>query len=180
MVRLESLAKHSILLPDSEQHVDLKLDSTIAARELETELPGLVAQASGVIVELGPGSGNQLFRYDLSKITKIYGVEPNVNLHDALRTSIKSAKLDDVYEIVPCAIQDTEELRKYGIEQESVDTLLTVQVLCSVPQPEEVLRHLYPLLKPGGKMIVYEHIKSYDFLSSIVQSTFIIFFYSYH
>lgn len=96
-----------------------------------------------------------------------------MNLHDALRASVKRAKLDDVYEIVPCGIENTEELQKYGIEPESIDTILSVQVLCSVPRSEEVLRHLYPLLKAGGKMIVYEHIKSSDSVSSMVQSTFL-------
>ena len=68
----------------------------IAQFEAETEVPALVSQASGIVLELGPGGGNQLPRYDLTKVSKIYGVEPNVDLHQALRNSIKKAKLDDI------------------------------------------------------------------------------------
>ena len=40
-------------------------------RELETDVPKLVASASGVVVEIGPGNGNQLGRYDKKKVTKV-------------------------------------------------------------------------------------------------------------
>ena len=122
-------------------------------------------------MEIGPGSGNQLSRLDSSKVTKIFGVEPTLNLHGELRTSIKQAGLTDVYTIVPTGIDDTLQLRNYGIEKESIDTLLVVQVLCCVPQLEETVRELYQLLKPGGQLIVYEHVKSEDLVSKLVQGT---------
>ena len=111
-------------------------------------------------------------RYDTSKITKVYGVEPVFDLHQSLREKIKASGLVDVYEIVPCGIEDVVELKKHGLVLESVDTILSVQVLCSVPDPSEMLRRLYALLKPGGQLIVYEHVKSKDIMSSVVQSKF--------
>ncbi|MCJ1463124.1 hypothetical protein MMC07_001729 [Pseudocyphellaria aurata] len=151
----------------------LQVDSNIAKWELEEKrVPDLVCQASGIVVELGPGSGNQLSRYDASKVTKIYGIEPNVGLHDRLRVRIKESKLDDIYTIVPCGIENGAELEKYGISRESVDTVLTCQVLCSVPQPETTVRHMYRLLKPGGRLIAYEHIRSDDFVSRTVQKLY--------
>jgi SAM-dependent methyltransferase len=76
-----------------------------------------------------------------------------------------------VYTIVPIGIDGTLQLRDYGIEKESIDTLLVVQVLCCVSQPEETVRELYQLLKPGGQLIVYEHVKSEDRVSKLVQGT---------
>lgn len=143
---------------------------SFAARDEKTVIPSLVAEASGVVIELGPGMGNQIPRYDTSKVTKVYGIEPNVDLHDALHTRIKKVGLDGVYEIVPCGIEDDPRLRKHGISPNSVDTVLSVQVLCSVPDPDGILRRLYALLKPGGQFIVYEHVQSKDVLSRIIQS----------
>ena len=40
-------------------------------KEQDTEVPTLVASAEGVVVEIGPGDGNQVGRYDRSKITKV-------------------------------------------------------------------------------------------------------------
>ncbi|KAL8946254.1 MAG: hypothetical protein Q9222_007329 [Ikaeria aurantiellina] len=141
----------------------------LAKKELETDVPKLVASASGTIIEIGPGSGNQVGRYDRSKITKIYGIEPNKGLHAQLRESVKNAGLSDVYTIVPCNIQDVEILRKYGVDQETFDTILSVQVFCSIPNPREAAAAMWRLLKPGGQMVVYEHVKAYDYISAKVQ-----------
>lgn len=153
----------------------LRVGPTFAARDEETVIPGLVAEASGVVIELGPGMGSQIPRYKKSKVTKIYGIEPNANLHDALRTRIKNFGLDGVYEIVPYGIEDVSGLRKHGISLNSVDTVLSVQVLCSVPDPDEIMHRLHALLKPGGQFIVYEHVQSKDLLSRIVQNFYNIF-----
>ena len=148
------------------------LGPIFADGDRQTAVPALVSEASGIVLELGPGIGSQLPRYDTSRITKIYGVEPNVGLHNSLRENIKTSGLVDVYEIVPCGIEDVVELKKHGIVLGSIDTILSVQVLCSVPDPDEMLRRLHALLKPGGQLIVYEHVKSKDMISSVVQSKF--------
>ncbi|CAD6576928.1 MAG: hypothetical protein ASARMPREDX12_008052 [Alectoria sarmentosa] len=150
----------------------LRIDKVIAAGELETNLPALINKAYGTVLEVGPGSGNQLPRYDVSRIDRIYGVEPNPDLHDALRATIKQHGLSDVYTIVPCGVEDSAELAHYGIRAGSVDTVTSVQVLCSVPQPAEMAGELYRLLKPGGQMVVYEHVESEDWLSRRVQGLY--------
>ncbi|KAL9128917.1 MAG: hypothetical protein Q9217_002507 [Psora testacea] len=147
-------------------------DKIIFKKELETALPSLVAQASGTVVEVGPGSGNQLCRYDKARVSRIYGMEPNADLHDALRATIKQCGLSDIYTIVPCGVEDLARLESFGITQGSVDTVLSVQVFCSVPQPKEMMVALYKVLKPGGQMIVYEHVESKDPLSRAVQGIY--------
>lgn len=68
------------------------------------------------------------------------------------------AGLGDVYEIIGCG---AEELGVKGeVERGSVDTIITVQCLCSIPTPEVIIRELYPLLKPGGTWLVYEHVRT--------------------
>jgi len=61
-----------------------------------------------------------------------------------------------------------------GIVEGSIDTILSVQVLCSVDanEVEAVVRGLYGLLKRGGKLVVYEHVGSEDWGSAGVQSLF--------
>lgn len=142
----------------------------MAASDQQTLIPKLVCQAEGVVLELGPGSGNQLPRYDLSKVSKIYGIEPNVDLHEALRASVKKAKLDDIYVILSHEAEDTKSLERCGVAPNSIDTILSIHVLCSVSDPLTTVRHLYQYVKPGGKMIVYEHIQSKDFVARAVQS----------
>ena len=129
-----------------------------------------MASAYGVVVELGPGSGNQLPRMDTSKIEKVYGVEPVISLHAALRLSIKENKMSDIYQIVPASIEDEPALMKFGVNPGTVDTIISIQVLCSVPNPQETIRRLYELLKPGGQLIIFEHIENEDMVSRLMQS----------
>lgn len=67
-------------------------------------------------------------------------------------------------------MEDVEGLRRYGVDRESFDCALSCQVLCSVPNPRVVAGAVWRLLKPGGEMIVYEHVRSRDFLTKGVQS----------
>lgn len=120
----------------------------------------LLQTATGVVLDIGPGSGEWLDLFAPAKnqaIVKIYGVEPNPEHHPALRKRITDAGLDGVYEILGVGAED---LASCGIEPASVDTICTIQCLCSVPGPDRIVKDLYPYLKSGGKWLVYEHIKT--------------------
>jgi SAM-dependent methyltransferase len=141
--------------------------------ESATRLPGLVGSASGVVLELGPGTGNQLSRYDRAKVKKVFGVEPNRQIRDSLQKAIEKEGLESLYEVVPLGIEDRKGLEERGLGEGSVDTVLSVQVLCSVKSQEQVCRELYRVLKPGGTLIFYEHQQSKDFVSSSMQCKFL-------
>lgn len=124
-------------------------------------MPLLANNARGVILDIGPGTGQWLYLFAAAMnpdVRKIYGVEPNAGLHSQLRESAVKAGLGEVYEIIGCGAEELGSVG--GIERGSVDTIVTVQCLCSIPGPEGVIRDLYPLLKPGGKWLVYEHVKT--------------------
>ena len=127
-------------------------------------------RAYGRVIEIGPGSGNQLSRYDASKVTRLYGVEPNVALHKTLRKTAEDLGLGDRFTIVPYGIEDFDKLREYGIEEGSADTVMSVSVLCSVPNPQNMTKAMYKLLKPSGQVIVHEHVASEDTITCLVQS----------
>lgn len=120
----------------------------------------LLLQARGFVLDIGPASGVWMPELAAAarnrKISKIYGVEPNEEFQGPLREAAKRAGLADVYEPVAAFAQD---LEARGIEKGSVDTIVTVHVLCSVgPHAEELVKVLYDFLKPGGQWLVYEHV----------------------
>lgn len=133
-------------------------------------VPDLVASAYGTVLEIGAGIGSQCGRYDNAKIGQIFGIEPNGNMVPELRAAADLAGLGEKYHVVVCGAEDLEALKARGVEEGSVDCVLSVQVLCSVPQPKEVIAALYRLLKPGGEMIVFEHISCKDKGNRIAQS----------
>jgi hypothetical protein len=98
------------------------------------------------VLDVGPGAGNWAHLYPnpnlkaekraragadagrggAGAVTKIYGVEPNLEHHASLRRKVREAGLEGVYEIVGAGAEELGELR-LGIGKESVDTLVTKQ-----------------------------------------------------
>ncbi|KAJ4403193.1 hypothetical protein N0V82_010693 [Gnomoniopsis sp. IMI 355080] len=115
----------------------------------------------GVVLEVGPGTGlwASVFAHPslAQGISRIYGVEPNVAHHAELRQRIAAAGLGDKYEIVPCGIED---LAASGrVEKGSVDCVVSVMCLCSIPEQKKHVRELFGYLKEGGRWFVYEHVR---------------------
>jgi len=129
------------------------------------------SSSSSMLRERGQAGNTKKKRANTARteITHVYGVEPNPAHHPALWRSAESAGLRDVYEIVPVGIEDLnssgekvgrkEKKWSGNIEPNSVDCIVSVLCLCSIPEPERHTRELYKLLRPGGRWYVYEHVK---------------------
>jgi SAM-dependent methyltransferase len=155
---------------------------------------------SGSVIEVGPGSGlwvsvfsdrttalSELTgdekdtglrrRAPDARVTKVYGVEPNPDMHEQLHRRVRDAGLEDVYEVVPVGI---EELSSSGrVQKGSVDCIVSVLCLCSIPDPEKNIRELYTYLKPGGRWYAYEHVRTQPWQGwfiNLYQGTWLIFF----
>lgn len=106
-----------------------------------------------------------------ASIQKIYGAEPCAGLHSELRRKAFAEGVGSKYHILPCGVAANEllpALRKDSPDaldaydaNPSVgifDTIICVRVLCSVPAMERTTRELHSLLKPGGRLLVVEHV----------------------
>lgn len=63
------------------------------------------------------------------------------------------------------AYQGNLELRQMDVTQlefpdDTFDTVVTACTFCSVPRPIAGLRELYRVLKPGGQLLMFEHVRS--------------------
>jgi len=136
----------------------------------------VLKHAYGVCLEVGPGAGHTLKHYPKgNKVTKIYGVEPTVGLHDILRKEIVKQGLEDKYHIVSCGIQESEALALANIRAGSIDTIVLVQVMCSIPTPKLMIQSMIKLLKPGGQLLLFEHVQSDDPSTKFVQNMYMLY-----
>ncbi len=52
------------------------------------------------------------------------------------------------------------DVQKLPFEKASFDTIATASTFCSVPSPHQGLSELYRVLKPGGRLLMLEHVRS--------------------
>ena len=109
---------------------------------------GLFAGLRGNILEIGPGAGPNLVHYPRN--CRWIGVEPNPFMHPYLRKAAERAGL-------PIEIR-TLVAEKLPAEDETMDAVVSTLVLCSVSDPEVVLREILRVLRPGGRFLFLEHV----------------------
>jgi protein-L-isoaspartate O-methyltransferase len=125
----------------------LSAHETDAIRRLRREnLAGL----SGRVLEVGAGTGTN-FAFYPSTVSEVVAVEPERRLAALARQAAETAR-------VPVAVStDTVEQFSAG---EPFDAIVCSLVLCSVEQPDDVLRQLLSMLRPGGELRYLEHVAS--------------------
>jgi SAM-dependent methyltransferase len=137
--------------------------------ESTTSVPELVSTASGVVLELGPATGNQLPRYKIANLERIYGIAPNPAFFSTLHSKIKETCLEDKYTTIIGGIEDEMILKEHGIVDESMDCMVSMQVFCSVKNVPESVETIWRLLSPGGTLIFWEHHQSGYWLTRRMQ-----------
>lgn len=145
-------------------------------RKQTTYISSLFSRAQGVVLEFGPGSGDQMRHLEQGvregKITKMVGVEPNVALHDLLLSNARDTGLDPhngEYIVLEAGAEPSTlipALHKAGLCASDVtgegifDTIICVKSMCSVPQDQltQICTTVQTLLKPGGEFLFFEHV----------------------
>lgn len=149
------------------------LEGRVTGAEVVDEVVG--EPISGIVLDIGPGLGYWVDLYARTDvpldndegsmrkrdgkgkgITKVYGVEPNAQSHPGLRQRANAAGLENVYEILPVGIENI--AKETVVKKGSVDAIVTLLCLCSIPEPEKNIKELHSYLKPGGRWYLYEHV----------------------
>jgi len=141
---------------------------------MSEEMPGptfsLLSKCRGVILDIGPGSGELLSRFNPDMISAMYGAEPSGDLHPRLAENAAKRGFGDKFHPLVCGAEPESlipALHKAGILEVTnkgsaadgiFDEICCTRVLCSVPHPQQTIKSLYTLLKPGGRMVVAEHV----------------------
>ena len=134
----------------------------------------LLSRARGVVLELGPGAGDQMYHFKPDNITKVYGAEPNAFLHEKLLLQAKDHGLGGKYVAMECGAQPDSllpKLKQVGLmpakmqtlpEGGVFDTVIAIKSMCSAPQREQpaTLAVVQALLKPGGEFLFFEHVEN--------------------
>ncbi|WNM60992.1 class I SAM-dependent methyltransferase [Candidatus Nitrospira neomarina] len=113
----------------------------------------LVAKASGMVLEIGFGSGAN-FSYYSSQIHSLTAIDPNPGMIPLARSLQAEAVIP-----VHLALALAEAL---PFPSACFDTVVSTMTLCSVPQLSKALQELHRVVRPGGQLLFLEHGQSPD------------------
>jgi ubiquinone/menaquinone biosynthesis C-methylase UbiE len=114
-------------------------------REMRRET---LARASGRTIDLGAGTGANLGLYP-DTVTELVLAEPDPHMLRKLRS-----KAGPAIEVVEAPAEDL------PFEDSSFDTAVFTLVLCTVPDPAAALAEAARVLRPGGRLLFVEHVRS--------------------
>lgn len=111
----------------------------------------LLAGLSGAVIEVGAGNGLNFAHYPV-EVSRVLAVEPERHLRtiaqrNAERAAVRIEVVDGVAEQLPAREGD-------------FDAAVASLVLCSVPDQQLALAELYRVLRPGGQLRFFEHVRA--------------------
>jgi SAM-dependent methyltransferase len=109
-----------------------------------------LAALSGRVLEVGAGTGTNFVLYPTS-VEEVVAIEPEPRLNAIARRTATTAPVPVT--VVNSTVEDLESGAPF-------DAVVCSLVLCSVGDPEGVLRQLFSRLRPGGELRYLEHVAS--------------------
>jgi len=113
----------------------------------------LIADADGSVLEIGGGTGANLAHYN-GKLESLVVTEPEPAMVRRLQ-----AKARDQAPLAKILRAPAEDL---PFEDASFDTIISTLVLCGVDDQARAIREIRRVLKPGGRLLFLEHVRSDD------------------
>ena len=130
------------------------LDRACAIAPVSKQREKVVPFASGVVLEIGIGSGLNIPFYNPDKVSKIIGVDPDEHIWK--RSAKRRAASPLEIERIGLSGEDI------PLQDNMADSVVVTYSLCTIPDPIKALGEMKRILKPGGKILFTEHGKAPD------------------
>lgn len=112
----------------------------------------LLEQAHGVVLEVGAGTGLNFAFYAPEKVTRVEAVEPDSAMLSYARNRLSLAR-------VPLTVTQAP-VEHLPFADGTFDCVVATLVFCSVGDPARGLAEIRRVLKPGGILLLLEHVRS--------------------
>ena len=134
------------------------IDRGMSGEEIEKLRPSVIEKASGVVLEIGAGSGLNLPFY--KNISKLYFLEPSKGLMEMARKRAKGITFP--IEFLEAGAE------RIPLPDTSVDTVVSTWTLCSIDDAAKALREMRRVLKPAGQFVFIDHgISPHSFMRTL-------------
>lgn len=113
----------------------------------------LLASASGDVLEIGAGTGSNLHHYGPAA-TALTLTEPDRSMRRRLEPEAATAQHRTIVVDAPA--------EHLPFEDDGFDTVVSTLVLCGVDDPAAALAEIRRVLRPDGRLLLLEHVRSED------------------
>jgi ubiquinone/menaquinone biosynthesis C-methylase UbiE len=128
----------------------MKATEEAGMREIRREA---LAEARGRTIDIGAGTGLNLSLFP-QEVSELVLAEPDPHMLKRLKVKVSESGREASVVEAPA--------EKLPFEDASFDTAVFTLVLCTVPDPAAALAEAARLLRPGGKLLFVEHVRSED------------------
>lgn len=125
------------------------LNCACGTKPIQYQREKVVPLATGLVLEIGIGSGLNIPFYNIAKVTRVLGLDPSEELNRMARKVAEEKGL-----AVEFILGGAEAI---ALPDNHVDTVLVTYTMCTIPQVAEANKEINRVLKPKGKLIFCEH-----------------------
>ena len=111
----------------------------------------IIGQAHGVVLEVGAGGGQNFPFYDPARVERVEAVEPDGAMLVEARRALSIAPVPITLTSAP--------VESLPYPDGQFDSAVATLVFCSVQDPGRGLREIWRVLKPGGTLLLLEHVR---------------------
>lgn len=134
------------------------MDKPMEMMTPETWRKEILEGATGTTLEVGVGTGKNLKYYPEG--VDMTGIDFSEKMLEKAKR--KASYMKNSPKLIKMDVQSLE------FDDNIFDYIFTTYVFCSVPDPVEGLKEIKRVLKPGGKLIMLEHVRSKNFLLGFI------------
>ncbi len=110
----------------------------------------LLQEAHGKVLEIGSGTGANFLHYDPERVQCVIAVEPAEQMR---RRSLAKVEAVVPVEVVAAGAENL------PFPDAFFDTVVGTLVFCTIPDPEKALQEVRRVCKPGGTVLIFEHVR---------------------
>ena len=123
------------------------IDKACGLESVSQQRALVVPKASGVVLEIGVGSGLNAQFYNTQNVKRVIGVDPHLQPLAQQRFAAVGIEL----------VSKPLSAETLPLADNSVDSVVMTFTLCSIPNPSQALSEIRRVLKPAGKLYYAEH-----------------------